>query len=541
MKISSLLLRLGQALLFFAAIVLGYWVQTPWTGLAGVGLIGVSSVWVSARKEAARPGWRWPLVASAVGTVLVLATPFFQRGRPFTLDLYQTVVVWLVALAILPVSWFKREPSNTGWKILVLSWALLGGFLWLAAAYVANLQGLFYLSLLPNIIFLCLCKKVFALPVWATQAINTLLLVLIALPTVDFITRPKYRLDLELETAARYFSYETARKDPSAFQYWWNRYYTREWSSLSQQVFMPDPAGKLPFRLRPSSEGHFFKSRMRINSAGFRGAEIGEKGAAYRIVALGESSTYGITLNADDKPWPEVLQQKIEQCLKPNRPVQVINAGVPAYNLGDNVSRLESDILPAKPDMIISYHGFNGFGLLDSSVPDATGPLPPAYKERAVKLLADLEHRVRVFWYNRTRTSRLRRRAPTFSNPSASRCAAAYRGLIAFAQTNKIRLVLCDFAMAVNGHSDPDVIEFYRSTFPSLYWQMRANPVQTQLLKELARENPQVLFVDIQTQLDGEHSKFIDLMHPSQEGNQQLADNIFQGIKEWLKADLVHQ
>jgi len=431
-----------------------------------------------------------------------------------------------------------RASRNTGWKILVLGWALLGGLWWLTVAYIANLQDLFYLGLLPNIILLFWCKKVFALRVWATQAVNTLLLLMIMVPTVDFITRPKRRLHLDLESAARYYSYETAKKDLSAFRYWWNLYYTPAWVALSKQIFMSDPAGKLPFRLRPNSEGHFFKSRMRINSAGFRGAELGQKGSAYRIVALGESSTYGISLSFDDKPWPDLLQQLIEQRLKPNRPVQVINAGVPAYNIANNVARLESDILPVKPDMIISYHGYNGFWMLDNSIPEATGPLPPLYKERAVKLLGDFEYRARVFWFNRSRTSHLTRRAQAFSDPLSSRCAQEYRKLIAFALTNHIRLVLCDFAMAVNGHSDRDVIEFYRAAFPPIYRQIRANPVQTQLLKDLATENPSVLFVDVQPNLDGEYAKFIDLMHPGQDGNQQLAENIFEGIKQQLRADL---
>src|SRR6185436_18195770 len=118
-------------------------------------------------------------------------------------------------------------------------------------------------------------------------------------------------------------------------------YYVKEWGSMGGKVYMPDPAGILPFRLRPGSEGRLFNSRVSINSLGFRGKEIArDKGDAYRIVILGESTTFGATMNQEDKPWPEVLEQTIRDRLKPSRPVEVVNAGVPAYTLLHNLSRL---------------------------------------------------------------------------------------------------------------------------------------------------------------------------------------------------------
>ncbi len=44
--------------------------------------------------------------------------------------------------------------------------------------------------------------------------------------------------------------------------------------------------------------------------------------------------------------------------------------------------------------------------------------------------------------------------------------------------------------------------------------------------------------MDTHPGLDGEHEKFIDLGHLTQEGRQQLAENIFAGIKEVLEKDL---
>jgi lysophospholipase L1-like esterase len=535
---SSFLLGLGQLVCCVAAVILGCWIQVPWLGLLGLALVGISVIAASLIKEESRDMARWPLVLGAFATLLVLAAPFVATSRPFTLDCYQAVIFWLVALAALP-RWLAGQATkrNTTWKLLIFGWALLGCALWLGAAYAWNLRGLFYIGLLTLLALLIGCKKVFTLPTWAVLTLNTLLLLFIFAPAVDVLTRPKYRLGLGLEEASRYYSYEGAKKDPSAFRHWWNQYYTREWVSLSGELFMPDRTGILPFRLKPNGEGHFFKSRIRINRLGFRGAEIADKGREYRMVALGESSTFGVTLNAEDKPWPEILEGMIKQRLGPSRPVRVVNAGVPAYNIRHNLTRLESEILPLKPDMIISYHGFNGFGLLDDSVPGATGPPSPAYTERPLRLLADAEHALRIYCYNHREASTTRR-TPVFSNPMASHCANAYRELIDFAQTNQIQLVLCDFAMAVNERSARDEVEFYRSTFPSLHWQIRANSVHSELLRALTRENPATSFVDCRRGLDGEPGLFIDLMHPNQAGNEKLAENIFEAIRPRLEAEL---
>ena len=92
--------------------------------------------------------------------------------------------------------------------------------------------------------------------------------------------------------------------------------------------------------------------------------------------------------------------------------------------------------------------------------------------------------------------------------------------------------------MAVNDQSDPDVIAFYRAGFPSVHWQIQANILHSSIVKELAAQYPGTLWVDTHPGLDGVHQKFIDLVHFTQEGRQQLAENIFAGIKDVLVHDL---
>jgi lysophospholipase L1-like esterase len=263
-----------------------------------------------------------------------------------------------------------------------------------------------------------------------------------------------------------------------------------------------------------------------------------QKNGAYRIVALGESTTFGMTIQAGDTPWPEMLEQIIRQRLKTRRPVQVINAGVPACNIYHSLYRLTHEILPLQPDMVISYHGANGFPLIDSSVLPPLGPIPPVYRERPVKLMGDAEHRIRMWLFQYHARRRHLSNLPP-ARPLETKYADAYRQLIQCAHTNHIRLALANFSMAVNQTSDSKVVDFYMGGGPRVaHAFMRANPVHSMIVNQLAAENPEVCFVDTHPHLDGEHEKFIDVIHLTNEGRRQLAENILAAIKPVLEQDL---
>ena len=160
------------------------------------------------------------------------------------------------------------------------------------------------------------------------------------------------------------YSFRAARANPQAFSAWW-AYYVNEWTRKDggkASLEAPDPNGVLPFIMVPGSSGRFFDSIIRVNNFGFRGHDLSyDKGERYRIFTLGESPTFGPTLHPNDRPWPEMLQSLIDSQLTCKRPVEVVNAGTEAYSLQDNLERLRRDVLRLEPDLLLSYHGYNGF------------------------------------------------------------------------------------------------------------------------------------------------------------------------------------
>jgi hypothetical protein len=85
---------------------------------------------------------------------------------------------------------------------------------------------------------------------------------------------------------------------------------------------------------------------------------------------------------------------------------------VPACNLEHNLRRLASDILPLQPDLILSYHGFNGFRLLDESLPPVSGTAPPVYQQRPLKLLADCEYRLKRLRFRKRHETKTATKSP---------------------------------------------------------------------------------------------------------------------------------
>jgi lysophospholipase L1-like esterase len=529
--------RLLQTLLLGCVLLLSVWVRLPAAAVAGIGLTAATLVFSSWAPESTRS--RIDGVDLAVVWIAGVTVWFSVALGYISWDSYYAIIAGLMAAAIwLTPGRAMPRIRKARWNAAAMAWLLCGSCMWLGAGYLQNQRSVFYAGLLAMLIVLVLCRLWFVRGGFGAQMVNTLILLLVGLPLFDLALRPRSGDAMRPETYRLYYSYDGAKGDPEAFARW-EEYYTSQFDRLWQQVVMTVPNTGLPFQLRPGSHGMMMSSPISINSLGFRGPEISAaKDGFYRIVVLGESSTFGMTIAPGDEPWPERLEQIIRQRLKTRRPVQVINAGVPAYSIETNLRRLRSEILPLQPDLIVSYHGANGFHMIDSSVLPPLGPAPPVYQQRPIRLLAAAEHRLRLLLFQR-RYSPPQNSAPASNRPLETKYAEAYRQLIQCARTNGIHLALANFSMAVNQGSDPKVIDFYRGGGSrAAIGFIRANSIHSLIVRQLAAENPEVIFVDTHPHLDGDHEKFIDLIHLDAGGEQQLAENMFDGIRNTLQRDL---
>src|SRR5215216_2213349 len=98
------------------------------------------------------------------------------------------------------------------------------------------------------------------------------------------------------------------------------------------------------------------------NSLGYRNDEftLEKPSGVYRIVALGGSSTYDVSI----KDNAATFTAQLERLLKEDygyQNVQVINAGVPGYNSWEILVNLEFRVLDLDPDLVIIYENTNDF------------------------------------------------------------------------------------------------------------------------------------------------------------------------------------
>jgi lysophospholipase L1-like esterase len=368
-------------------------------------------------------------------------------------------------------------------------------------------------------------------------AARAFLLFALALPFADALYRRSTGVPLVATIAQPTYSYRDAHANPAAFAAWWF-YYLNEWirdDGIRAAIDAPDPQRKLPFVLVPGSSGRMFDTTIRINNLGFRGPAMArDKGDAFLIVALGESQTFGPTLRDGEKPWPELLQDLFDKHASCGRRIEVVNGGTEAYTLDDNLERMRRDILPLKPDLILSTHGMNGFfpfGLRRAPEPNEPGvrPRASALIGRAVLSIERAAHD----WRDRNSAQASAGALPPISDAELmkSRYADEYRKLIALARAGGADIALADSTMAVNVSSPREVKDFYGAVFKPIDDIIAANEGHNRMVKLIARDEGAPL-IDMAAGVDGiwDDDLYLDIVHFTERGNERVAALMFKAL-----------
>lgn len=100
-----------------------------------------------------------------------------------------------------------------------------------------------------------------------------------------------------------------------------------------------------------------------LNQTRYRGREFTKKKpGVYRVLALGDSTTFGIiseeTFEYIPEPYPERLERLIDERIGTGQ-VEVLNGGVPGYNSFMAVMQLRWKLRGLDPDLITVRHGWN--------------------------------------------------------------------------------------------------------------------------------------------------------------------------------------
>jgi lysophospholipase L1-like esterase len=272
--------------------------------------------------------------------------------------------------------------------------------------------------------------------------------------------------------------------------------------------------------LVPNSTIRRLDSVIHINSHGTRGPEFSLTKAPneLRVVCLGASTTWGATAKADDRTYPEVLEEYLRKKL--DRPVTVINGGMVGVRINFTALRFEHEMLRFDPDVVVVYNGIND---IPSGIIGDSRFQPKASLLISKALLLDAKR-------SDFHKSRVIARHATFRegmNRIAELCAQ-----------HDIKLFVCSFALAYDEQTPPELLDFYQRIMPLYGRQSALSALDSlRLNNEFTRqvgERPGVGFVDVESLLGGRYKYFIDFCHFTQPGRDLLAEAIGQAILDQL-------
>ena len=127
-------------------------------------------------------------------------------------------------------------------------------------------------------------------------------------------------------------------------------------TSLDSKDYAWTPHPYLAYSPTPN----YRKGQTSHNSLGFRNDEFSleKPEGVYRIVALGGSSTYDVSIQDNHETFTAQLEKILREEYGYTN-VQVINAGVPGYNSWEILVNLEFRVLDLDPDLVIIYENTN--------------------------------------------------------------------------------------------------------------------------------------------------------------------------------------
>ena len=140
-------------------------------------------------------------------------------------------------------------------------------------------------------------------------------------------------------------------------------YQAFQWSDrVNVQLITATDNPELPYVLTPNADGWGWETHVTMNSHGFRDREFTEKkGDRFRIIAIGDSITFGSRLSPPSVLYPKQLERLLQSRPSTSQ-VEVLNFGVTGYDVVNDVEHLRVRALKFQPDIVLLGFCVNDIG-----------------------------------------------------------------------------------------------------------------------------------------------------------------------------------
>lgn len=231
-----------------------------------------------------------------------------------------------------------------------------------------------------------------------------------------------------------------------------------------RDIFLNDPVlGKV---LMPGAKVAGSSSSLTVNRWGFRGHDfpLAKGKGVFRIAVVGDSVVFERFAVNDDSAWTARLEKELNGMQNRYR-VEVINAGIPGFNVDSTRYYLEKTVSRFKPDLIVLYQGSNDINYQSKVMHE-----PKKMTEANMVSLPRLRERY-FMWFNllRAKTASMMAdeqksmRSDRIEDAAVKNYASGVRGIMEYCRSNKIKLVVST------------VVRSFRQDQPERYQAQRAS------------------------------------------------------------------
>ncbi|MFO0985336.1 MAG: SGNH/GDSL hydrolase family protein, partial [Planctomycetota bacterium] len=200
------------------------------------------------------------------------------------------------------------------------------------------------------------------------------------------------------------------------------------------------------FDLVPSTSLSVGARQYRHNARGLRGPEVAERKApnTLRIAVVGDSYTYGWGVE-ENETIPAQLGQQLERHLPQGRAIEVVNAGVPAYDTGPEFGLLRDVVMPLAPDVVVLVFQTNDITTVDYFYLDDLKAFYACELPLGYRLKRSLDHS-RLYHLLRRGYTSLKRRLgfAWFAESEWPRTSAYLDDIIALCRRAHVRLLIAN-------------------------------------------------------------------------------------------------
>lgn len=292
------------------------------------------------------------------------------------------------------------------------------------------------------------------------------------------------------------------------------------------------PHATAGYTLRPNLRLKSSTYDIRTNAFGLRGPELAASRShegSTRIMVLGGSSVFGY-LVAEGQDSCVLLQDALAG-LGNLPPVEVLNAGVPGYNLRQCRLRYQADLATLKPDYVLIYAGWNDSKNVIADEPEQLDLTPPAPSvlERGLS---------RSTTYGLLRYRLFPPAAPKFSIPASESVRVTQAGSQQFqeelqALIDAIRAsgavpILSTQLMAAASQCQ-GLEAFLGNTQAQIAVNQAVGQWISQAVRDAANQNALTL-IDVQDEVDCDVEQLGDAIHLTAQGHASVAQAWAEGI-----------